>query len=232
MQHKVTFQIELFTLLMLEKIELAIQSELDLQAQLRREIQGLEQIHGQSSCSPSVLKFYNASLNKVISDTEELNTDIRQYETVHIPEMETKLRECQRMKVLAKKHIDQLDHLRQVTTVDEEITEDLANEIIQHMELELSEYDQILDSERKELLDLKQKLKRQQDQQYQEAKMRSETFWHDEVESEKTIKDMMIEHGELPEDPLEMFKRRTRSYSGGSFALGSRRRNTTGFSFR
>lgn len=206
------------------KIELALQSELNLQAQLRDEIQKLEEKHTQSSCTPAALKFYHNSLNKVQIDTEELNTEITQYESVYIPELETKLQRGRHMKTLAMKHIDRLDHLCQITAVGREVTEDRANEIITCLEQELAGYDQVLDSERKELRDLKQTLRQQQDKKYQERKAWSERFWHDEVESEKTIKERTCIHHDGNQS--DIFKQSPRSYHECVFrSLRPRRRN-------
>ena len=55
-------------------LELAIQTQLDIQSQLQAEIAGLEKENAGSKETPtSVLRFYNSALHKVIADTAAIN---------------------------------------------------------------------------------------------------------------------------------------------------------------
>lgn len=169
-------------------LELAIQTQLDIQSQLQAEIAGLEKENAGSKETPtSVLRFYNSALHKVIADTAAINSDIIKYESKFIPETKNKLENLHAKKKFIQEHLDSIEKVKTDTTFDGELTDDKAAHMIQVLKAEISRYDHMLEAGHKKLDKLRTDLRGLLEKNRHDRGAMARIVWQDEVTSEQGL---------------------------------------------
>ncbi|OHS99587.1 hypothetical protein TRFO_33911 [Tritrichomonas foetus] len=94
-------------------IKLVIEAQQDIKKQLLTEIASLNGESTSIKPSKATLKFYNASVHKIVSDIAAINTSIHKAETIDIPNLHQRIEALAQRKSLIEARITELQSFRE-----------------------------------------------------------------------------------------------------------------------
>ena len=169
-------------------IELAIQTQLDIQAQLKAEIARLENPEAQApQQGTSVLRFYNSALHKVIADTAAINTDVIRYETRFIPDTKNKLAHLREKGKFMQEHLENIQKVENATNFEGEVTAEKAQQLIETLKAQISVYDSLITSKSQKIEKLRAELRSLLEKNQRDRGVMARLVWQDEVTSEQGL---------------------------------------------